>query len=191
MQAMPSIRYITFLTLSLCYLCMITSCQNKGNKSLIDNIEIDTTKLASADESISSKYIEVVNLIAQDQDVQWSESFTGEKSKQWIRYEWLSKNATNDQLFELMNSKFPNVRAYAFLCLKSRPTINLKPIILEHLKDSSSFIWGNGCFGEEKQINSFFLEECSGLFSRKELRQYRNIISKGSDTYITIPYIVK
>ncbi len=187
MQAMPSIRYIHFFVLSLCYLGMTTSCQTQSNKSLTNDIEIDTTKFTSTDEPPSSKYMKVVNLMAQAQDVRWSESFTGEKSEQWSRYEWLSKNATNEQLLELMRSKFPNVRVYAFLSLKDRPKINLKPIILERLNDSSSFVWVNGCLGEEKRINSFCLEECSGLFSRKELNQYRNIISKGSDIYITIP----
>ena len=185
MQAMRIIRPIFFHLLMLICILLIHSCKADSNKSLIDGLEI--TPVSNNYHDTSNRYIEVINEMTKDGSVCWSEGFTGKKSLQWVRYEWLSKNASDKQLLELMNNTNAHMRAYAFLSLKNRPGINLKAIVLEHLNDSSSFSWINGCLGEEKQVNSFCLEECSALFSRKELSQYRNTISKGSDIYISSP----
>ena len=185
MQAMRLNRPIFLYLLLLICSFLLHSCQADSNKALIDGLEI--TPVSNNYHDTSNRYVEVITEMTKDGSICWSEGFTGKKSFQWIRYEWLSKNASDKQLLELMNNPNAHMRAYAFLGLKDRPDINLKSIVLEHLNDSSSFSCINGCFGEEKRVNSFCLEECSALFSRKELSQYRNMISKGSDIYISIP----
>ena len=176
-KAMALIRYILVWLTLLVSITTLFSCKTDENKLLIDGLKIDNIPLGSNLDT-SNLFANIVNEIAQENDVRWTESFTGKKSLQWIRYEWLSKNASDKQLMELMNGKNANLRAYAFLSLKDRPNIDLKSIVLDHLKDTSYFTESWGCLGNTKIINEFCFEQCTGHFSKAELKKYRQLISE-------------
>lgn len=184
MQAMQLAKLILFHSMFLSGILFLNSCQS-DDRSFFD--ELEPIPISSNYHDTSNRFTEVLSEMIKNGSVCWSEAFTGKKSLQWTRYEWLSKNASDSQLLDLMNNPNTHIRVYAFLSLKDRHHTSLKRVIIAQINDTSSFSWVNGCFGEEKRINSFCLEECSGLFTRKELSKYRNIISKWSDIYVTIP----
>ena len=178
MQAMHSIKNISFLLAPLFILCLLSACHPNDSNSLTDGLEIpsDTiskpaslsrTELISKFDSEMSKY----------NDIRWTDAFTGKESAQSFRYKWFSNWATNDELINLVNSKNTNIKVYAFLALKNRKNINLKSIVLDHLHDSSSFTETYGCIGNFKRVNSYFFEESIGWFSKVEVLKFRNLIS--------------
>jgi hypothetical protein len=179
MQAMITLRQIfTFITILLCLLSVL-SCNTKKPKDLVAELKFDTHSDRIKD-SLNRPLLlaKVVSEIAKENEVRWTNAFTGEKADQCRRYEWLSKCATNADLFDLLESKYANVKAYSFLCLKDRRDVNLKPVVIKHLLDSTSFDEVSGCFGEFKRINTYFFEQTTGLFTKREAETYRAQISK-------------
>jgi len=169
-----------FITVILCsalltgILCFSFRKTNE-NSNLLAGLEVLSPIVSGID--TVDKFKSVISQMEQEDEVRWTESFTGEKSSQQKRFEWLTRFASVDQLTKLLENKYPHMRVYAFLCLKNRNNIDLKSLVLKHLNDNSFFKESQGCFGDIEIINHYFLEETTGRFSKTELAKYRKIVA--------------
>ena len=97
---------------------------------------------------------------------------------QYLRYIWLSENATSYQLLELLNDPNPIIKVYAFWALKARNHPNIKKIVLDHISDTLSFELQEGCDLYLLNINLYFLKVTRNLFSNTEFEKCITVISK-------------
>jgi hypothetical protein len=102
-------------------------------------------------------------------------------SKQFENYCSLKKLCTTDQLVELTNSKYVNVRAYAFLALAEKRYDGLTAILENHLKDTASFNYRSGCMVNPKAINLFYLQTLQSELGETAFNSYMKIVSKQFD----------
>jgi hypothetical protein len=179
MQAMRSIRNIIFLQSTLFILCLLSACHTNDSNSLIDGLEIPSNALSKPDSLSRTELISIFDSeMSQCSGISWTEAFTGKETRQSFRYHWFSTWATTDELLNLVNSKNTNTKVLAFLALKNRKDVDVKSIVQNHLQDTASFVETYGCFGNSKRVNSYFLEESIGWFSKAEIIRFRNLVSK-------------
>ncbi len=179
MLGMRSIRNSFFLQLTLFILCLLSACDNNESSSLIDGIEITSDAVSKPDSLNRAELISIFDSeMSQCNGIRWTEAFTGKETKQSFRYTWFSTWATTDELLSLTNSKNTNTKVLAFLALKNRKNVDVNSIVQNHLQDTSSFVETNGCLGNYKRVNSYFLEESIGWFTKAEIIRFRNIVSK-------------
>lgn len=81
--------------------------------------------------------------------------FSGSKTKQYERFEYLLKNAKDEEFVELTKYNNPVVRGYAFGGLAKRKSPRIKEIILYHLRDTSKITYWSGCIPMELPLNEF------------------------------------
>jgi hypothetical protein len=180
MQAMPSIKNIILFLPTLFILCLISACNNSESNSLIGGLEIPSNNV-NKDDSLSRTELDSMfeSEMSQYNEIRWTDGYTGKESVQSIRYNWFSNWATNEELLHLVNSKNTNTKVYAFMALKNRSNVDLKPIILRHLRDTCSFVETYGCIGySKKRVNSYFFEGSPSRFTKNEILKYRNLISQ-------------
>jgi len=156
------------------------SCEHRKNYSLLKNVEISDTSSLKVSTPIKQSNTALVDEIAFCNRVDSKfTSYAGTTSEQYLRFERLSKYTTTDELIELLNNKNAVVRVYAFMALQDRKNINLKRIILEHIRDTMSFASLQGCMGSHSYINLHFLaygKYC--CLSEKEFKYYMQVVSK-------------
>jgi hypothetical protein len=82
----------------------------------------------------------------------------GQRPMQWDRYVALRTKATDKELLALTNDSNGVVRCYAFQALVERKTVDLFPVVLRHLSDTSTVYTLYGCIGGSQKVGDFFLE---------------------------------
>lgn len=95
----------------------------------------------------------------------------GSASEQWARYEQLKQIATISQLIALTD--YPNsvVRCYAFEALATRNSNQVFPILMKHLKDTTSVETLSGCLGHIEYTGDYFIGVL--LYADKESEGYK------------------
>lgn len=81
----------------------------------------------------------------------------GVRTKQWDRFEELRKTATDKELIELTNHENSVVRCYSFEALTSRKNVDIFPILLKHLYDTSKIKTFSGCIMSSQLAGDYFV----------------------------------
>lgn len=87
--------------------------------------------------------------------------FAGKRSIQWERYEKLRDKATDNELIILTDSKYSAVKCYAIKALVSRGTVDVFPLTLKHIKDTTLIRIYDGCESERMTVGEYFLNTSS------------------------------
>lgn len=80
----------------------------------------------------------------------------GTRPKQYDHFVRLQKKATPAELIELTNHPNGVVRCYAFWALSEMPSVDLMPIIVNHIHDTTSVETLFGCIGGTEKVGDFF-----------------------------------
>jgi hypothetical protein len=104
-----------------------------------------------------------------------------EISKQFENYCSLKKLCTTRQLVDLTDSKYVNVRAYAFLALVEKKYDALPAILERHLTDTARFGYYSGCMVYPKTINLFYLQTLQTQLRGTGFNGYMKIVSNQFD----------
>ncbi len=132
-------RFIAILTLALFVAC---SAQHKYNS-----------------QKISSRTKEIVEKIAADKTLKGGAvGEDGTRPEQYDSFIELQKTATKAELTELTDHPDGAVRCYAFWALSHDSTINLLPIVIKHLNDTTEVNTLFGCREMRKNVGDFFFE---------------------------------
>jgi hypothetical protein len=111
----------------------------------------------------------------------------GIKPKQYDNFEQLKATARKEELIELTNHPNGVVRCYSFWALSHDNSINLLPIIINHISDDELINTQFGCLGGREKVGDFFINivtpQYVDLNSKKltetELRQLDSILIFG------------
>jgi len=83
---------------------------------------------------------------------------SGVRPKQYDNFEQLREQATTNELTALTQHPNPSVRCYAFWALAYNPSVDLYPIVLDHISDTVKVYTQFGCIGGEEAVGDFFIE---------------------------------
>jgi hypothetical protein len=82
-------------------------------------------------------------------------SVGGERTEQYDRFEKIVKEATIEELLELMEHPKPAVRGYTFWGLAKRYYEGLEEVLIAHANDEEKVFQINGCIGGEIPVIDF------------------------------------
>lgn len=83
--------------------------------------------------------------------------YEGMRPAQYDNFTELQKQATEDELLELVNHPNGVVRSYAFWALSYKTSTNLLPIVIKHISDTASVTTQFGCIRSREQVGDFFI----------------------------------
>ena len=83
------------------------------------------------------------------------------RPKQWDNFEKLKKVASKEELIKLTNHPNGVVRCYAFWALSDSESVNLLPIVLNHIRDEKFVNTQFGCVGDREMVGDFFINIAS------------------------------
>lgn len=83
---------------------------------------------------------------------------SGERTEQWVRFEKLKSEATDEELRELTDNQNAVVRCYSFQAIATRNKVDVFPILLKHLNDTTSIKTFRGCFISSQMAGDYFLD---------------------------------
>jgi hypothetical protein len=107
---------------------------------------------------ISKQTVKVVSKIANVNELMGSAVYdSGIKPKQYNNFEELQKKATQTELLELTNHPNGVVRCYAFWALSFNHSVDLFPILIKHIHDTTAIDTQFGCLGSTEQVGDFFI----------------------------------
>ena len=89
------------------------------------------------------------------------------QSDQRETYFTLKENATDAELVLLTKHENPNVRCYAFEALTYRKTVDLIPILIDHLYDTAFVNNIIGCMTVQKKVGDYFIEMVTSEYTDK------------------------
>ena len=98
------------------------------------------------------KKIEQVNMLMGS-----AVGYAGERPKQYDNFEKLKEKASTEELKALTNHPNPTVRCYAFWALSHDHSVDLFPIIMDHINDDEMVSTQFGCIGYAQQVGDFFI----------------------------------
>jgi len=100
----------------------------------------------------------IVDKIAKD-NILKSEgvSETGTRTEQWDRFDELRKTATDSELIDLTNHENSVVRCYSFQALTARKNVDIFPILLKHMNDTSKIETFFGCIMSSQLVGDYFI----------------------------------
>jgi hypothetical protein len=81
----------------------------------------------------------------------------GTLSMQWVRFEYLKKIASPQELVALTRHKNAVVRCYAFRALVDKKPDKVFSVLLQHLHDTTMVTTQSGCTGLTMQTRAYFL----------------------------------
>ncbi|MEM6263854.1 MAG: hypothetical protein AAGI38_15175, partial [Bacteroidota bacterium] len=87
--------------------------------------------------------------------------YGGERPQQYDNFIELKQAAEKEELLQLTDHSNPTVRCYAFWALTFDPTVELYPIVLDHLSDEQSVTTQLGCIRGGKPVGDFFLDKAT------------------------------
>ena len=113
--------------------------------------KFDGSKISKAASKVV-KDIEEINVVMGN-----AVGFAGKRPKQYDNFVKLKTKATTEELKELTNHPNPTVRSYAFWALSYDHSIDLLPIVLDHINDTALVATQFGCIGIEESVGDFFI----------------------------------
>jgi hypothetical protein len=114
--------------------------------------QFDKTKISKQTEKVVTKIEKVNELMGS------AVYYSGMRPKQYDNFEELQKKATQTELIELTNHPNGVVRCYAFWALSFNHSVDLLPIIIKHINDTTSIDTQFGCIGDTEQVGDFFID---------------------------------
>jgi hypothetical protein len=109
--------------------------------------------------TIRSEIQKIVKGIAKDNVLKGEAvGYAGTRTDQWDRYEKLKKDATNTELLTLTDNHNAVVRCYAFQALATKKEIDVFPVVLKHLSDTSTIETFFGCIVSSQTVGDYFVE---------------------------------
>lgn len=87
--------------------------------------------------------------------------YAGTRPKQYDYFQKLIKKATTDELKELTNHPNPAVRCYSFLALSFDHSVDLYPILLNHINDTAMVEKQGGCIVWSEKVGDYFINVAS------------------------------
>ena len=82
----------------------------------------------------------------------------GMRPKQYDNFEKLKKTASQEELIALTNHPNGVVRCYAFWALSHNISVDLLPIVLNHINDDELIKTQFGCIGSQEMVGDFFID---------------------------------
>ncbi len=113
--------------------------------------KFDKSKISKETNEIV-KAIEEVNIVMSS-----AVGYAGIRPKQYDNFLKLKTKATSDELMELTNHPNPTVRSYAFWALSYNHSIDLYPIVLNHINDIELVKTQFGCIVSGETVGDFFI----------------------------------
>ncbi|MCX6833602.1 MAG: hypothetical protein NTW07_00460 [candidate division Zixibacteria bacterium] len=105
---------------------------------------------------------EVGEIVAQIEEINMVQGsaigYSGERPKQWDNFTELKAAATVDELRTLTDHPSGVVRCYAFWALAYADSVDLYPIVRNHLSDTGSVTFQFGCTIDVQRAGDFFIE---------------------------------
>ena len=102
----------------------------------------------------NTKAVSLIDDIANDGELYVStRGFSGVKSQQYKRYEWIKQSASDGLLVRLTDHKSPVVRIYAYWALRERGSDMLGSISIKHKNDTAKIDIQNGCDVSSVSVN--------------------------------------
>lgn len=98
------------------------------------------------------KEIEAVNMVMSS-----GVGFGGDRPIQYDNFIKLKTHATSQELIELTNHYNPTVRSYAFWALSHDHSVDLFPILLNHINDNEFVKTQFGCIISSEPVGDFFI----------------------------------
>ncbi len=132
-------KHLTTIILLILYL---SSCGQKNNNQQI--ISNSTNKIVREIEQINELMGSAVY-------------YEGIRPKQYDNFEKLKKVASKEELIELTNHSNGVVRCYAFWALSYDRSVDLFPIILNHINDYELVNTQFGCIGGQEKVGDFVI----------------------------------
>lgn len=115
----------------------------------------------------------------------------GVKTDQYMRYEKLTKFASDSALVCLTDHKNPVVRVYSFFALQRRNSPYVMSIFKKHVTDSSEMESFSGCFKLSTTVNKRMLASLkpyphkkSISLSKRDFRKYLKLITGDDNEYV-------
>lgn len=107
---------------------------------------------------ISKQTVKVIKKIEKVNELMGSAVYeSGVRPRQYDNFTELQKKATQTELIELTNHPNGVVRCYAFWALSFNSSVDLLPIIIKHINDTTSIDTQFGCLGNTEQVGDFFI----------------------------------
>ncbi|MEP7254273.1 MAG: hypothetical protein ABI666_00785 [Ferruginibacter sp.] len=117
--------------------------------------------------------------------------FAGMKTEQYMRYEKLSKFASDSVLIRLTDYGNPVVRVYAFWALHHRNSASVITIFKRHITDKEEVKSFSGCIQSNSAVNKSMLAclrpykgDKSISLSRREFKKYLKIITGSVNEWV-------
>jgi mRNA-degrading endonuclease RelE of RelBE toxin-antitoxin system len=108
---------------------------------------------------ISKQTGDIVNRIQNINELMGSAVYnSGIRPVQYDNFEELRKKATKTELINLTNHPNGVVRCYAFWALSYDSSIDLLPIVIQHIADTAFVNTQFGCSGSSEQVGDFFIK---------------------------------
>lgn len=93
-----------------------------------------------------------------------SVGYGGVRTTQWETFEKLKKHATDEQLVSLIDHKNAVVRCYSFQALAGRKRVDIFPILLKHINDTTKIETFRGCIVSSQTAGDYFLQVVTPQF---------------------------
>jgi hypothetical protein len=107
---------------------------------------------------ISKQTVKVITKIEKVNELMGSAIYeSGVRPRQYDNFTELQKKATQSELIALTNHPNGVVRCYAFWALSFNHSVDLLPIIIKHINDTTSIDKQFGCLGNTEQVGDFFI----------------------------------
>jgi len=113
--------------------------------------KFDKSKISKETNEIV-KDIEEVNMVMSS-----AVGYAGVRPEQYDNFMKLKIKATSDELKELTNHPNPTVRSYAFWALSHDHSVDLYPIVLNHINDNEFVKTQFGCIVSGEAVGDFFI----------------------------------
>ena len=113
--------------------------------------KFDKSKISKMTNEIV-KDIEKVNMVMSS-----AVGYAGVRPEQYDNFTKLKTKATTDELKELTNHPNPTVRSYAFWALSHDHSVDLYPIVLNHINDNEFVETQFGCIVSGESVGDFFI----------------------------------
>ena len=139
-------RYLSIIALSL-----IASCS-------FGQSNFDKSKITIATNKIVTKIVKVNELMGS------AVYYEGIRPKQYDNFIQLKETANQSELIELTNHPNGVVRCYSFWALSYRNSIDLYPLIINHIGDDESVNTQFGCIGGSEKVGDFFINVATAQY---------------------------
>lgn len=106
------------------------------------------------------------NEIYETESIGWG----GQKSEQWIQFQFLQRIAKSSELVEYTNHPNPNIRCYALKALANKNYSGIYEIVLDHLNDMEKVTVFQGCLMIPYSVRTFYIEQSWIVLSEEEKR---------------------